>query len=370
MTGGCAVVDVLPRGTRIAGFVLEEPLGRGGFGITYRAHSVQGGRVYAIKEYFPADFARRDIQGHVVAAENAEAARLFELGRRAFLDEAYILRDLPRQPGLVRVRSAFEKHNTAYCVTDFIDGDTLDKVSARILDARGWMPESHLLRLISTLCRALGAVHAAGFIHRDIKPANVMIERSGGPVLIDFGAARAHRGSQAMTSMLSRRYAALEQFPSSRRLGLREGPWTDLYALSVMLYELMARSQPPDSEIRFAEVQARRPDPYLPVTEALARNRVAADYSAALLGLVDAGCRLMPSDRPASTDEFRRAIAGLITENPVGSASRARDDQDAAMPQPASRKAARMNSDGRKSMMMLALIVGLAVAAALIGLSG
>lgn len=372
---GAAMSEALPKDTRIAGFVIEEPLGRGGFGITYRARSDQGGRIYAIKEYFPADFARRNRQGHVVATDQPQAAQLFEMGRAAFLEEAYILRDLPRQPGLVRVRSAFEKHNTAYCVTDFIDGDTLDRVAARIRDQRGHIPETHILTLIATLCQALAAVHGAGFIHRDIKPGNVMISRDGAPVLIDFGAARAHGEGQTRTSMLSRRYAALEQFPQARQKvggGLREGPWTDIYALSVMIYELMTQSLPPPAETRYADLRARRPDPYLPVRVMLRNNRVSCTYSGILLDAVDSGCALMPDDRPRSVTEFRRRLLAILPD-PANDLRISRPKSRPAVPirpdltgGPAHRPA----GDGQKILLMLALIVGLALAAALVALRG
>lgn len=365
--------DELRRGTRIAGFVLEEPLGRGGFGVTYRARAERTGQVYAIKEYFPAEFARRDRQGHVVAAEGPQAARLFDLGRAAFLDEAYILRDLPRQPGLVRVRSAFQKHNTAYCVTDFIDGDTLDRVAGPITARGEVLPQPMLVQLAATLCRALGAVHRAGFIHRDIKPANVMIDRSGAPVLIDFGAARAHGGGQTVASMLSRRYAALEQFPSARALGLRQGPWSDLYALSVMLYELMARALPDTAEARHARVLAGQGDPYLRVAEAVVRNRTEARYGAALTDLVDHGCALMPDDRPRSAEEYARRLGGedeapTVFTPLARTVAAAMPRRPSSVPQPASQPVSRgVRSERGKPVAMLALILCVALLAALAG---
>lgn len=370
---GRVMAELLPKGTQIAGFVLDDPLGRGGFGVTYRAHSLKGGNVFAIKEYFPADLARRTASLHVVAVEDPKLARLFEFGRKAFLDEAYILRDLPRQPGLVRVRSAFEKYNTAYCVTEFIDGDTLDRVAARIVDARGHVPESHVLNLVATLCRALAAVHRAGFIHRDIKPGNVMINRAGDPILIDFGAARAHGDSQTVTSMLSRRYAALEQFPTARRIGsraLREGAWTDIHALSVMLYELISQSLPPSAEERLAEVQANRPDPYLPLRMAMARNRINGSYSDSLLAVIDRGCSLMPEDRPSDTDDFLRPIEPIMRPvMPVAAMPPPRPATRSPQTEPR-RPAPGRSGDRHKAVIMLGLILGLALLSAVFGLRG
>lgn len=335
----------LPIGTRLAGFVLDAPLGQGGFGITYRARKPEGGRDYAIKEYFPESFARRAANNHVMPKPGAEAARLFEAGRKAFLNEAYVLRDLPRQTGLVRVRGAFEKYGTAYCLMDFIAGEPLDRVTQRLIARRGHVPEAQVLDLLATLCAALGAVHGAGFVHCDIKPANVMIGRDGTPVLIDFGAARRLGVGRSRGAMLSRRYAAIEQFPAPPRgMAGAEGPWTDVYALSVLLYEIVSQSLPPDAEARARARIAGQPDPCRPVRENLRRNRVEAAYSEALLDLIDRGMALLPGERPQSVSAFH-----LTTERAA-----------ATVPQ--------AGRDWHRIATMLALILSLALLAAAYGL--
>lgn len=347
----------LPRGTKLAGFVLDAPLGQGGFGITYRAHAPDGSRDYAIKEYFPESFARRAAENLVLPKPGDEAVRLFEAGRKAFLNEAYVLRDLPRQPGLVRVRGAFEKNGTAYCLMDFIAGEPLDKVAARLITRRGHMPEKQVIALLETLGAALGAVHAAGFVHCDIKPANVMIGRDGTPVLIDFGAARRLGGARAGSAMLSRRYAAIEQFPRPNKgISLSEGPWTDIYCLAVMLYELVSQSAPPDAEARARERAAHRPDPCVPIRENLRRNRVEASYSAELLDLLDRGVALWPRDRPQSAAEFRMP-------------AEQRRSRETGAPPLVSQGPPALSRDWRKIATMLTLILGLALLAAGYGLT-
>ena len=362
------VSQALPPGTRMAGFTLGTPLGQGGFGITYRAQSDDGARLFAIKEYFPSDFARRTEQGYVEPNPTGDAPRLFELGRKAFLEEAYILRDLPRQSGLVRVRGAFEKQGTAYCVMDFIKGDPLDRIVPRIVNARGHVPEVLLTELISTLCLALNAVHGAGFIHRDLKPGNVMINSAGLPVLIDFGAARARDGGKAMASMLSRKYAALEQFPSTAKLslrGIKEGPWTDLYALSVMLYEIVTQDAPPTAETRFEEILAGRPDPYIPVQAALRRNRIGQSYSGILLDLIDRGCAIMPADRPQNAVEYRLRISSLLRSSEVEQHPFQENKHIPATVVRAKPKA--QLNDRQKTMLMLGVIAMVAVLAVVFG---
>lgn len=368
--------DALPKGTKIAGFILDDPLGQGGFGITYRARSMDGRLEYAVKEYFPSDWAQRASGGVVLPKPGSEAARAFEIGRQAFRDEAFILKDLPRQDGLVQVRGAFEKFGTVYCLMDFIAGESLDRVAQRLTARRGHIPETQVRELISTLCRALGAVHGAGFIHRDIKPTNIMMNTAGVPVLIDFGAARRLGRGSGLGSMLSQKYAAIEQFPRMPKgfaphADLREGPWTDLFALSVVLYELVSQGLPPPAHTRAAAVASGRADPYVPVRENLVRNRVDARYSPTLLDLIDRGCALLPVDRPQSAADFRRAIEQgsgttrrIVPESGDTGKTGTGPDGDPMQDAKRIKSAAR-----RKVIFMLLLILGLAVAASLYGLA-
>jgi len=230
----------LPIGFRMGGMTLGACLGQGGFGITYLAQLDDTDMTLAVKEYFPSDFATRDANLNVVP--DHQNRDLFDMGMQAFLSEANILRTLPRQPGLVRVRGAFERLGTAYCVMEYIEGDPMDRMLPRVIRARGHVPEPLIEQFVSSISAALGVVHAKGLIHRDVKPANVMIRRDGQPVLIDFGAARPYGRRQNDPAMYTRKYAPLELFPLEqlpKRMLLREGPWSDIFSLSVMLYEML-----------------------------------------------------------------------------------------------------------------------------------
>jgi len=232
----------LPIGFRMGGMTLGACLGQGGFGITYLAQLDDTDMTLAVKEYFPSDFATRDANLNVVP--DHQNRDLFDMGMQAFLSEANILRTLPRQPGLVRVRGAFERLGTAYCVMEYIEGDPMDRMLPRVIRARGHVPEPLIEQFVSSISAALGVVHAKGLIHRDVKPANVMIRRDGQPVLIDFGAARPYGRRQNDPAMYTRKYAPLELFPLEqlpKRMLLREGPWSDIFSLSVMLYEMLTR---------------------------------------------------------------------------------------------------------------------------------
>lgn len=301
--------DTLPKGTIIAKnrYRIMGVLGQGGFGVTYLAHHTSNGSKVAIKEYFPRKYATRDSKGRVVPV--AQKKSIFVTGRDVFLEETEILRGLPKQRGLVGVYGALKKHNTAYCIMEHIDGLTLKELAPKQLARTGYIPEGMVRDLVISVGSALDAVHnKAKMAHRDIKPDNIMIRRQDmEPVLIDFGAARPLHRKVTLPSMYTRHYAALEQFQASKtRCGDAEniGPWTDVFSLSVVLYELVTQGLPPPADDRWAALQANGHDPYLPARENLKRNRVPAQYSEALLDLIDAGCALRPRNRPQTARQF------------------------------------------------------------------
>ncbi len=301
--------DHLVPGVSFAGHVIGNVLGQGGFGITYHATEIASGNHVAIKEFFPSEFAQRLPNKSVVARRGHE--RIFRMGLDAFLEEANILRNLPRQTGLVQVRSAFEKHGTAYCVMEFIQGDPLEQMVPRVVRSNGHVPEQLVRDLGIAVTSALSAVHRAGLVHRDIKPANIMIRTDHQPILIDFGAARSLHQTTSATSMFTRKYASVEQFPPDTtrlRPTQREGPWSDIFSLSVVLYEMVTRTLPPTAEDRLKSVRASGRDPYQPAAELLSRGNRLIPYSKDLIDLIDLGCALMPQNRPASAAGFQALL--------------------------------------------------------------
>lgn len=297
----------LAEGTHFAKFTVDRTLGQGGFGITYLAFDNSGGEV-ALKEYFPARFARRAAR-NIVAPEPGHRDE-FLLGRKAFYDEAFRLKELPSQRGLVRVRSAFERHNTVYCAMEFVDGRSLAQLLQSYHQRGLTIDESLIVSFLADIATALCAVHEADILHRDIKPGNIIIRRSSHePVLIDFGAARRMADAAETLSMLSQQYAPIEFYPDLRAVSsgaLREGPRSDVFSLSVTLYEMMTGQCPPPARARLATAQATGEDPYVPVAEALARGGRAGDYGAWLTALVDRGCALRPNDRPEPAELVAR----------------------------------------------------------------
>src|SRR4051812_46306290 len=171
---------VLPRGTLLRGYEVRSILGKGAFGITYRAVDATLHRDVAIKEYLPTTLALREGRTTVLP-HSPDHAEQFAWGRERFLDEARTLARLD-QSAIVRVHDFLEANGTAYMVMALIEGQTLSK---RLMIDQRLMPGA-VERLTFPLLDGLEKVHGIGFLHRDIKPANIMIDNQGLPTLIDF----------------------------------------------------------------------------------------------------------------------------------------------------------------------------------------
>ena len=232
--------ETLGSGARLEEFEFERELGAGGFGVTYLAHDVSLDRRVAVKEYFPLHWGSRRGDGSVGPRSVAQSDD-YAWGLSRFLEEARIL----AQPGLrhanlVQVYRIIEGNGTAYLVTEFVEGRTLQAA----LDSEGPWREDRVRGLLFGLLDGLTAVHGVELLHRDIKPANVMLRApEETPVLIDFGAARYASGEKSgtLTDVLTPGYAPLEQYHTRGR----QGAWTDVYALGAVAYHALARVYQP-----------------------------------------------------------------------------------------------------------------------------
>ena len=100
------------------------------------------------------------------------------------------------------------------------------------------------MALIRPIAEGLDRAHKAGVLHRDIKPANIIVGPDGRPVLIDFGSARfeSSQATNTKVTFYTPPYAAIEQYVKS----YPQGPWTDIYALGVVMYQCVTGEKPPE----------------------------------------------------------------------------------------------------------------------------
>ena len=279
----------LPPGTVLREWRLEQVLGVGGFGIVYKGRGIYFDELVAIKEYFPSAISDRN-EGDTVVPNDSSAEEVHALGLKKFVEEAKLLWNLSkptRHPNIVSVRSLFEINGTAYMVMDFEDGVPLSD----LIKKRKKFSEAELMALIRPIGEGLDRAHRVGVLHRDIKPPNILISEGDRPVLIDFGSARFDTAEATSTKVTFHTppYAAIEQYVKT----YQQGPWTDIYALGVVLYECVTGTKPPEVLERMHGGLGH------PLSEG-----DWPDFSKAFLRGVDAAMTIRPSDRPQSIPQW------------------------------------------------------------------
>lgn len=280
----------LPPGTMLGEFELTNKLGEGGFSIVYLAHDHSLDRKVALKEYLPSSIAQRKAQTQV--SPRSERHRdTFEAGLKSFINEAKLLAHFDHG-SLVKVYRFWSANGTAYMVMPLYHGLTL-KDTVRAMSEPP--DEAWLMKLLGPLSEALSVIHGDQCYHRDIAPDNViLLEGTGRPLLLDFGAARRVIGdmTQALTVILKPGYAPVEQY--AELPDMKQGPWTDVYALAATVYWCITGKTPPPSVGRMLS------DSYVPLAQSASGR-----YSARFLSAVDRALAVRPEQRTQSIEAFR-----------------------------------------------------------------
>jgi len=245
---------VLRPGTILDGrYILGEPLGQGGFGITYIGRDRNLDIRVAIKEYFPSGYAIRNVETSDSITITDERLRLdIQKGKDSFLKEARTLAQFKGTPGIVDVLNFFEANDTAYIVMEYLDGETLAHRLKREL-----FTADEIFRLMEPVFDTLEKIHQQGVVHRDISPDNIMMLPDGRLKLMDFGAARLmnYSDQRSVSVVLKAGYAPLEQYSTKGE----QGPWTDIYALCATIYKSITKITPPDAHDRLMGEEIRWP---------------------------------------------------------------------------------------------------------------
>lgn len=278
----------LPHGLIIGGqFRVGRVLGQpGGFGISYLAWDVHLQQRVAIKEYLPKALAGRAAPALDVVAHDAEHEAAFQQGLEHFIHEARVIARLDH-PNVVRVRSFFRAHRTAYMVMDYYEGVSLGDYLAGLDEGR--VDPQTAVRLLGPVLDGLQFVHDRGIVHRDIKPHNIYLASGGRAILLDFGAARQQAADSlgaGMAVVLSEGYAPLEQYQRDSQ----QGAPTDVYGVAATLYRMVIGASPPAALDRMGS------DP------------LAADFglnAPAFEAVLRRGLALRQQDRYPSAEAFR-----------------------------------------------------------------
>ncbi len=226
---------------------------------------------------------------------------------RRFRKEAQTLADL-QHPNIVRYYGLEQRELSAFILMEYVEGITLRK---EIFDRQEPASLRRVLDIMTPICSALHYAHQVGWVHCDIKPANIMIRKDGFIQLADFGIARMTESATTTTVAFAGTpaYMAPEQ-----ALGLNPTPQTDIYALGVILFELLTGGERPftgeraattgttSEKVRWEQVHRNAPSPCI-------YNRNISDA----LEAVTLRClQKRPEDRFQTPVEFLEALRAAI----------------------------------------------------------
>lgn len=231
---------VLPVGTLLKErYSIGRVLGKGGFGITYKAYDIKDLRIVAVKEYYPGGIIYREYGTSEVHVSSRQYEENFKAGADKFFEEAKTVSRFNGNPSIVNVYEFFYENGTVYFAMEYLDGIDLKHY---LQMSGGRLSQEKAVFVANVISDALLIAHSMNVLHRDISPDNIFVLKDGTVKLIDFGAARQviAEQSKSLSVILKQGFAPLEQY---QRRG-KQGPWTDIYAFGATLYYLLTGKLP------------------------------------------------------------------------------------------------------------------------------
>lgn len=211
-----------PEGELLAGrYRLLELVGAGGMGMVYRAHDEQLDLPVAVKVLRPG--LARDVQ---------------RLGR--FKQELVLARQVSH-PNVVRTHDIGSDGETVFLTMDFVPGRSLADL---LLDEEGKLSMEQAVAIARQIASALAAAHEAGVVHRDLKPSNVLVDESGRAAIADFGIARSLAVTGPGPTLPGTVVGTPDYLSPEQARGAEVDGRADLYALGIILYEMLTGELP------------------------------------------------------------------------------------------------------------------------------
>src|SRR5437764_6016730 len=298
-------------GQSLGGYKLDEEIGRGSMGMVYRGRQIALGREVAIK-----------VLSRALARDASYVAR--------FIREAQIIAGL-NHPHIVQIFDAGQQNGLLYFVMEYVQGPTI----ASLLQLDGAIPQHLAAEYAAQIAEALdSAYRERNVIHRDIKPENLMLDRWGKIKVMDFGLARA-TGLQKITvakALVGSIYYASPEQVWGQTLDNR----SDIYALGVVLYEMISGQRPfvgrslPELTQAITSGPVQPPSIFTPelsaeleqiILVAMARNRNERYEQAMLMAQalralnVQAPTHFLP-DTPLKTNESKTSRERVVLQPP------------------------------------------------------
>ncbi|HET8951534.1 MAG TPA: serine/threonine-protein kinase, partial [Solirubrobacteraceae bacterium] len=268
-------------GQTIAGYRIEERVGRGGMGVVYRAEHLNLRRRAAIK---------------IIAPDLAES----EGFRERFTREARIAAAL-QHPNIVTVYDAGEVDGILYLAMQYIEGNDL----AAMLRKDGRLRPYRAIDVIRQVASALDAAHAMGLIHRDVKPANVLIEGRTA-FLTDFGLTKRMDGTHTELTRAGDVVGTIHYVAPEQIEGGQVSARSDVYSLGCLLYHCLTGQVPYSRDTDVAVIYAHLSEPPPKLTA------VRPELAGGLDGVIAKALDKSPDRRFPTCTDLVNAARGVI----------------------------------------------------------
>lgn len=291
----------LPAGYVLKGgnhdYTIEETLGKGGFGITYKVKArIKAGNItvtthFAVKEFFPSGCWREDADPTMCYAPTAKQE--VEDSLNDFVREGKRLQEICKlNSNIVNVNEVFSANGTAYYVMEYLSGGDL---RTTVKNNKGGLSEATMMSILNPVASALASIHNNMMLHLDIKPENIVMRRSddGGPdvpVLIDFGIAVHFKKDGSPTTKNPSKGVSSGFSPSEQYAGVSKfEPRLDIYALAATCFYMLTGVEPKSA---------------FEITPADISTELAGKASERTIAAIAQGMNKDASNRPSSIAQF------------------------------------------------------------------
>lgn len=227
-------------------YELLERIGAGGMAVVYKARDRALGRIVAVKMLH--DSLTSD-EGFL----------------KRFQQEAYAAANLSH-PNIVTIHDIGQDNHRHYIVMEFVEGQTLKQIIRKETNDGRFLPVNRALDLIIQICAGIGYAHRANLIHCDVKPQNVIVSPDDRVKVADFGIARAI-SSATQQQLVSQVWGTPQYFAPEQAAGEPASPATDVYAIGIVLFEMLTGRLPFAAESHTAMALKHLNTPPPPVTE-------------------------------------------------------------------------------------------------------
>lgn len=308
-----------------------------GDGATYMGWDLEMNAPVTIREFLPDSIAERREDLTLVPMAGCEIT--YRDCYQSFLE---LWRKLARMRGLsalILVFDIVEDHGTAYAISEYMEGVSLREYLLR--SPSGYLSWEQARILFMPVLSTLGTLHSVGIIHRGISPTTLIVGKNGKMRITGFSIWQARTARGDLTAQLFPGYAAIEQYGFEGQ----QGPWTDIYAFSAVLYRTLIGSTPLEATSRVTNDRLMVP------------GKFAEQLPAYVINALMNGLQILPEDRTRTVDQLRAELSAAPGTSTAAIAYAGKEDAPYQEPVPSGRK---KSASGSKT----ALIAGLASIAA------